>query len=214
MNWLDFVLLAILVVGAFMGMRMGIIGAAFIAIGAFVGWLLGGQFSDDIGGLFDSSLSNDTLVTVVSYAIIIVASVAVANFVVKFVRPLLTIFTLGMSSMVDKMGSLALGLLVGIAISSVLIIVLARLTYDFDTTSITGAVTGAVPSQVAEQVTVLDDQIARIEDAKEQLETSLTDSALVSLFIDVTDAIPASTLGFVPSDFKAALDILESKIDS
>ena len=214
MNWLDFVLLAILVVGAFMGMRMGIIGAAFIAIGAFVGWLLGGQFSDDIGGLFDSSLSNDTLVTVVSYAIIIVASVAVANFVVKFVRPLLTVFTLGMSSMVDKMGGLALGLLVGIAISSVLIIVLARLTYDFDTTSITGAVTGAVPSQVAEQVTVLDDQIARIEDAKEQLETSLTDSALVSLFIDVTDAIPASTLGFVPSDFKAALDILESKTDS
>ena len=214
MNWLDFVLLAILVVGAFMGMRMGIIGAVFIAIGAFVGWLLGGQFSDDIGGLFDSSLSNDTLVTVVSYAIIIVASVAVANFVVKFVRPLLTVFTLGMSSMVDKMGGLALGLLVGIAISSVLIIVLARLTYDFDTTSITGAVTGTVPSQVAEQVTVLDDQIARIEDAKEQLETSLTDSALVSLFIDVTDAIPASTLGFVPSDFKAALDILESKIDS
>ena len=214
MNWLDFVLLAILVVGAFMGMRMGIIGAAFIAIGAFVGWLLGGQFSDDIGGLFDSSLSNDTLVTVVSYAIIIVASVAVANFVVKFVRPLLTVFTLGMSSMVDKLGGLALGLLVGIAISSVLIIVLARLTYDFDTTSITGAVTGAVPSQVADQVTVLDDQIARIEDAKEQLETSLTDSALVSLFIDITDAIPASTLGFVPSDFKAALDILESNIDS
>lgn len=214
MNWLDFVLLAILVVGAFMGMRMGLIGAAFIAIGAFVGWLLGGQFSDDIGGLFDSSLSNDTLVTVVSYVIIIVASVAVANFVVKFVRPLLTVFTLGMSSMVDKLGGLALGLIVGIAISSVLIIVLARLTYDFDTTSITGAVTGAVPGQVADQVAVLDDQIARIEDAKEQLETSLTDSALVSLFVDVADAIPASTLGFVPSDFKAALDILESNIDS
>ena len=40
----------------------------------------------------------------------------------------------------------------------------------------------------------------------------LTESKLVSIFIDISDAIPASTLGFVPSDFKAALDILEGNI--
>ena len=111
--------------------------------------------------------------------------------------------------MLDKLGGAALGLLAGIAIASVLIIALARLTYDFDI----GAVTGALPSQAAERVAVLKDKSATIDNAKEQLETALSDSLLVSVFIDVTDAIPGSTLGFVPSDFKAALDILESRSD-
>ena len=209
MNWLDFVILAIVIVGAVTGMRIGLIRAAFTVVGAFVGWLLAGQLSDDIGGLFDASLSNDTYVTVISYAIIIVAAVAVANIVVKFVRPLLTIFTLGMSSMVDRLGGAGLGLVSGIAIASVFIIVLGRLTYDFDI----GTLTGAIPDRAAERVTVLKDQSASIENARDRLETALTESALVSIFIDVTDAIPASTLGFVPSDFKAALDIVESRID-
>ena len=209
MNWLDFVILAIVIVGTVTGMRIGLIGAAFTVVGAFVGWLLAGQLSDDIGGLFDASLSNDTYVTVISYAIIIVAAVAVANIVVKFVRPLLTVFTLGMSSMVDRLGGAGLGLLSGIAIASVFIIVLGRLTYDFDI----GTLTGAIPDRAAERVTVLKDQSASIENARDKLETALTESALVSIFIDVTDAIPASTLGFVPSDFKAALDIVESRID-
>ena len=209
MNWLDFVILAIVIVGTVTGMRIGLIGAAFTVVGAFVGWLLAGQLSDDIGGLFDASLSNDTYVTVISYTIIIVAAVAVANIVVKFVRPLLTVFTLGMSSMVDRLGGAGLGLLSGIAIASVFIIVLGRLTYDFDI----GTLTGAIPDRAAERVTVLKDQSASIENARDKLETALTESALVSIFIDVTDAIPASTLGFVPSDFKAALDIVESRID-
>ena len=209
MNWLDFVILAIVIVGAVTGMRIGLIGAAFTVVGAFVGWLLAGQLSDDIGGLFDASLANDTYVTVISYAIIIVAAVAVANIVVKFVRPLLTIFTLGMSSMVDRLGGAGLGLLSGIAIASVFIIVLGRLTYDFDI----GTLTGAIPDRAAERVTVLKDQSASIENARDKLETALTGSALVSIFIDVTDAVPASALGFVPSDFKAALDIVESRID-
>ena len=56
-NWFDFVLLAIIAVGAVMGLRIGLIGAAFTVVGVFVGWLLAGQWSDDVGGLFGDSLS-------------------------------------------------------------------------------------------------------------------------------------------------------------
>ncbi len=215
MNWLDFVLLAIIAVGAVMGLRIGLIGAAFMVVGVFVGWLLAGQWSDDVGGLFGDSLSNDTIVTAISYAIIIAGAVVVSRFAAKFIKPLLTVFTLGLSSMVDRLGGLALGALFGAAISAVIIIALARLTYDFDTS----VVTDLVPAQVAGQVAELDEQLAKVENVREQLETALTESKLVSIFIDISDAIPASTLaipastlGFVPSDFKAALDILEGNI--
>ena len=189
-----------------MGMKIGLIGAAFTAVGMLVGWLLAGQWSDDVGALFGDSLSNDTIVTVLSYAIIIGAAVAVSRVAAKFIKPLLTVFTLGLSGMVDRLGGLALGLLFGAAISGAIIMALARLTYDFDTS----AVTGLVPEQVAGQVARIEEQLAKVEDVREQLETSLTGSQLVSVFITVTDAIPADALGFVPSDFKAALDILEA----
>ena len=86
MNWLDFVFIAILVVGALIGMRLRLIGALFIAVGVLIGWLLAGQWSDDIGNIFADSLSNDTLVTVVSYAVIIVGVVIASNFAKKIFR--------------------------------------------------------------------------------------------------------------------------------
>ena len=77
MNWLDIVILVVIALGAFRGMSVGIIGAAIVAAGGFVGWMLAGQLSDDIGGMFDD-LSNDTLVTTVSYVVIIAAAIGVA----------------------------------------------------------------------------------------------------------------------------------------
>ena len=209
MNWFDFVLLGILVVAALAGMRYGLIRAAFNTVGVYAGWLLAGQLSDDLGALFSNSLSNDTLVTVISYAIIIFGVIIAANVAIKFVRPLLTAFTLGLSSMVDRLGGLALGLLVGLAIAGAVIIGAARLTYDFDTETLTRA----IPGQVAGQVPQMAQQLEQVKAAQQALETALTGSQLVSIFINITDAIPGNALGFVPSDFKTALDILEANIE-
>ena len=209
MNWIDFVLIGILVVAALGGMRYGLIRAAFNTVGVYAGWLMAGQFSDDVGALFSKSLSNDTLVTVVSYAIIVFGAIIAANVVVKFVRPLLTVFTLGLSSMVDRLGGLGLGLLVGLAITGAVIIGAARLTYDFDSETLTRA----IPGQVAGQVPQVAQQLEQVKAAQQALETALTESQLVSIFINITDAIPGNAFGFVPSDFKTALDILEANIE-
>ena len=48
-----------------------------------------------------------------------------------------------------------------------------------------------------------------IEKAKQRLEDGLTQSALVDVVINVVDVVPASTIGFVPSSFKSAQDVLE-----
>ena len=211
MNWFDFVLLGIVVVGAFMGMRFGLIGAAFTAVGVFVGWLLAGQYSDDIGEIAGDSVSNDTIVTVVSYAAIVIAAVIVSSIAAKIIKPLLTVFTLGLSSLIDRVGGLALGLLLGLAISGVVILAAARITYDFELTDITGSV--AVLEEVTEQVVRVEEQLAKVEEVRTGLEEALSGSQIVSAFTAVADALPANALGFVPSDFKVALEILKTKVD-
>ena len=195
MNWFDFVIIGIVVVGALIGLKTGLLGAAVTTLGAIVGWLLAGQFSDDIGGLFDDSLSGDTWLTVISYVIIVAVAIAVAGLAWRFLRPFVTIATLGLSSMVDKLGGLALGFIVGIAVAGAFIVVMARLSYNFEPPGegIGGAVAGRIP----------------VDDTRESVEGALTASAIVSGFITVTGAIPGGALGFVPSDFAAALDILE-----
>ncbi len=87
MNWLDFLVLAILVVGAILGMRLGLLGAAINAIALLIGWLVAGQLSEQVGGLFASSLSSDTIVTVISYIIIMALSLVLAKIAWKIARP-------------------------------------------------------------------------------------------------------------------------------
>ena len=200
MNWLDMVIILIVLVVALAGMRTGLLSMAFTGIGVLIGWLLAGQLSDDLGELIGNSMSSDRWVTVVSYVIIIVLSVIVAKIVGRIVRPMLSVATLGLSAMVDRLGGLTVGLLVGLLVSGALIVAMARFAYNFDLPE--GGVAGGMVKGVP-----------RVYETKERVDSALTGSSLVPVFIDVADALPASTLGFVPSDFKASLDILEKNID-
>ncbi len=200
MNWLDYLLLAILVVGAILGMRLGLLGAAINAVSLLIGWLIAGQLSDEVGGLFASSLSNDTIVTVIAYIVIMALSLVLARLAWKVVRPIVNLATLGIVGVTDRVGGIIVGAILGIVISSAIIIVLARFTYNFELpkTGIPGGIAGQVP---------------RVADTKEAVEGALTDSATVPAFINFTNALPGSALGFVPSDFKVSLEILENNIE-
>ena len=198
MNWFDYLLLAIIAAGAVAGMRLGVIGAAFMAVGGLVGWQLAGRLSDDVGGLL-SSVSGDTWVTSLSYVVIVGLSVVVAAYAWRLARPFLMAATMGMSSMVNKLGGLALGIIIGATVSFALIVVSARLTYDFELPD--GGIAGSVTERVP------------VQGSREWLEGVLVDSTIVSTFVDVADAVPGSTLGFIPSDFEAALNILEERLN-
>ena len=202
MNWFDWVLIGILLVSAYMGMKVGLIRAALGFVAMIIGWIFAGQISDKVGGLFDSSLSSDTIITVATYAVIMVLAIVLSGYAAKVIKPILTIFTLGLSSMVDKLGGLALGLLFGIALVGTIVLVGARLTYDFDTSSIEDQ----LPGQVS-------DRLPDIEDALGGLEDVLAESKIVSGVVTVADKLPAGALGFAPSDFGTALEILDFVID-
>ncbi len=198
MNWLDFVLIGIPVLAAFAGMRIGLIRAAFPSIGILIGVLLAGQLSDDVGTWFDSYLSSNTLVTVIAYALIIVVAVVVATIAAIVARKMVSMLFLGF---VDRLGGLAVGLVAGAAISGAAIIGMAQLTYN-----------SGIPEEGLAAV-VLEGRAPQVVDAKHKLEDALTGSALVPIFIGVTDALPADALGFVPSDFRVALNTLQKRID-
>lgn len=200
MNWLDLLLLAILVVGAILGMRLGLLGAAINALALLIGWIVAGRLSDEVGGLFASSLSNDTIVTVISYIIIMALSLVLARFVWKVARPIVNLATLGIVGTVDRVGGIVVGAILGIMIASVIIIVLARFTYNFELPD--SGIPGGVVSQVP-----------KVQDTKEAVEGALTDSATVPAFINFTNALPGNALGLIPSDFKISLEILERAIE-
>ena len=200
MNWFDFVIIGIVVLGAIQGMRVGLLGAAVTAIGVIIGWLIAGQLADKVGGIFDNSLTGDTIVTVISYIVIMAVTLVIITFVWKILKPILTVVTLGMTGMVDRLGGLALGLLFGIVMAGAAIIVVARFAYNFELPE------EGISGDVAQRIPIPDG-------TKESVENALTDSAIVSAFIDVTDAIPGDALGFVPSDFRISLDILEKSIE-
>ena len=166
MNWLDFLLLAILVVGAILGMRLGLLGAAINAVALLIGWLVAGQLSELVGGLFASSLSSDTIVTVISYIIIMALSLVLAKIVWKIARPIINLATLGIVGVADRVGGIIVGAILGIVVASAIIIVLARFTYNFELSD-TG-ITGGIPVQVPQ-----------VKDTKEAIEGALTDSATV-----------------------------------
>ncbi|MBM03634.1 MAG: hypothetical protein CL766_02460 [Chloroflexi bacterium] len=195
MNWLDIIILIVLISSAVFGMRTGIITALIMTIGGFVGWLIAGQLADDLGSTFSDSVSSDTLVTVVSYIIIISAGLMVGSWIAKIVRPILSVATLGISSLIDSLGGITLGLLIGIVISSSIIIFSARFAYDFENID-------------NDTVTSIADQID-VKTVRLGLQNRLVDSTSVDIFLGTIHKLPANSLGFIPSDFQISIELLE-----
>ena len=199
MSIFDIILLVILAGAAFQGLKIGLIGAAVNAVALIIGWMLAGQLSDEVGGIFKGSIASDTIVTVISYVIIMALSLFVGKMAWKTIRPIVGLATLGLMSTVDRVGGVVLGLVTGFIVIGAIIIVMARFTYNFSLPDdgVAGAVAGRLPQS----------------ETKESVEGWLKDSSIVPAFVKVADALPGSALGFVPSDFKVSFDILKSRLD-
>lgn len=198
MNWLDILIIIIFVLSIVLGMRIGLIRSAFSAVGIIIGWLLAAQFSSNLADALSDSISSRTIVTVIAYAIIIVLAMVAAAVAARIVKPMLTVLTVGMALLVDKLGGAAVGFLFGILICGALVVMLARLTYNFeipeDGEGIAGQTVGRIP---------------KAEEVKQGLEDALLGSVIVPIYVKAFNAMPGSTLGLAPSQFRSSIELLD-----
>ena len=197
MNWLDIVFIIMVTACGVVGVWIGLIRAAMAALGVVLGILVAGQVSDDLGGLYAGYISNETLANVIAYGLVILGSVIRARFITIVVLKVVNILAMGW---VDKLAGLAMGLVVGTAITWAAIGGLAELTYKSDLIE-KGVATGGLEDK------------ADAAQVKDTLEGALIGSALVRVVIQVTHNLPANDLGFVPSSFMVALETLELRMD-
>ena len=205
MNWLDVVLLGLLAISAFAGARVGIIWAAVAFGSVLVGWYFAGNVSSAAAfavSAYTDSTTIPAVVNVLTYVALLAVALYVATRVLRFLRPLLAAVTLGLSSMLDRLGGLLLGFIIGLLLVGAIVLVASRITYQVDLGAVDLGTPGAVEERVQAGETVLDG-----------LEELMASSTVVSATVRVATALPANALGLAPTDFGDALEILDQALD-
>ena len=197
MNWLDFLIIAILLVTVLWGFITGLIDMAFAVIGALLGWWLAGQYAGELSGMLGITQGSvvDTFVSSIAYPLIIAVAGAVVYLAGKILRPFIIIGTLGMAAMADKLGGAAVGLLIGLVAAVAVITMAGRMAYDFDLPD----------SGIAPVREVLDS----VENTRGTVRDALEASVIASGFLTVRDTLPDGAFDVViPDEFGAALDLI------
>ncbi|MGD1119551.1 MAG: CvpA family protein [Dehalococcoidales bacterium] len=109
MNWLDIVLIVVLAVFTFMGVKAGIIKILFTLVGGIVGVVLAGRFSDSLGNKM-SFISNSDTAKIVAFIIILVVVMIIAVILALIFKKIAETILLGW---VNRIGGGILGLLTG-----------------------------------------------------------------------------------------------------
>lgn len=205
MNFLDWILIALFVIGALWGYRKGLVDAALLAASIYVALLLSGQFAGRVLGLIWDDVESEALNTAIGYVIIFVAVFIAGRILSKIIKGSLKAVYAGW---VDKLGGVVVGLIVGLLLSGGLMAVMARYTYVVDRDG-AGVGDEGDPNFI-EQMRDSAEQFVN-DSARESLDRWLVESEVTGVLLDVRNVLPGNALGIAPEDFNTALDILESK---
>jgi membrane protein required for colicin V production len=108
MNWLDIVILVILAIAAFTGLKAGIIKVLFTIVGIIVGVILAGRFSDDFAGVL--TFIDPDWAKIAAFAIILVAVLVISGILAALLSKLISLVLLGW---VNRLAGAILGIVVG-----------------------------------------------------------------------------------------------------
>tara|TARA_B100001750_G_scaffold216009_1_gene200377 strand:- start:1208 stop:1831 length:624 start_codon:yes stop_codon:yes gene_type:complete len=203
MNWLDLVLIILCGSGFFVGWKIGLFGAIFTTVGLFTGTLFAAQFSDDLADLLTNLVSSDTVAKVLAYSVILLAVLIGAQIAKKMAQRIFKMVLLGW---VDKLGSLALGLIAGLVLSCASVTLLARYSSDLSVELLE-----LTQNQMVHQLP-LEELIDR-SGLQASVQNALVQSRLVSVFLQIHNRVPGYALGFVPDDFRLGIEVLEVEIE-
>ena len=108
MNWLDILLIVVLALVTFLGLRRGLISMVLPLVGIIIGVILAGQHYGTVGGWLP--IDNPEYAKWAAYAIIIVGVLIVAVILARILRRFIRLVLLGW---VDRAGGAILGLALG-----------------------------------------------------------------------------------------------------
>jgi len=110
MSWLDLVLIVVLAVGAFLGLRMGIIKAVLSLAGVIVGVVLAGRYYVALADVLPFFSETSDVAKIVSFAIILIVVMVIAAVAARFLKWAASVMMLGW---VNHLGGAVLGLILG-----------------------------------------------------------------------------------------------------
>ncbi|MBI4200089.1 MAG: CvpA family protein [Chloroflexi bacterium] len=110
MNWVDIVILVVVLGVAFMGFRMGIIRAVVTLAGLGLGVYLGGQFHDEASEILKPFIDSENLASFAGFAVIFIGTLVAATVVGHILRGILNLLFLGW---LDKLVGAAAGAAIG-----------------------------------------------------------------------------------------------------
>ncbi|MAO74876.1 MAG: hypothetical protein CL699_00970 [Chloroflexi bacterium] len=201
MNFIDIAIIVFMLLSMYWGVKTGLFATGIYVVGLLVGWAIAGQVAPIVGEVVDDE-SLDSLITTLSYIFVVGASIVTTRSILKLIKPASTIIdllTLGLNRLIGAI----LGLILGLAISCIVISGLARITYDF--TVIEDI------SQNIDQTEIIETEeiIATIYGTQSDIENALLESTAVPIIIFILDLNPIE----IPGDFLATIEILDSKLD-
>ena len=109
MNWLDIVILVVVVIATFLGLRIGIIKAALSLAGLVVGIILAGRYYVPLSELL-SAIPQADVAKVVAFAIILIGVMVIASVLAAVLKWIASVVMLGW---VNRLGGAVFGLVLG-----------------------------------------------------------------------------------------------------
>jgi membrane protein required for colicin V production len=207
MNIFDWVLVAVFVIGALLGLKWGLVQAILNFIAVYAAMLVGAQVADGLVAHVTDDVQNESVATAIGYVVIFLSVFIIAQIVGKIIRPMLTIIFLGW---VDKLGGVVVGILLGAILVTGVVTAMARVAYPQDEAilvEIEDFVSGDIEAAKERLYQELAERYGR-----DTLKEWLADSSLVPKVLDTRSKLPANVLGLVPGEFATALDTLDADL--
>ena len=117
MNWLNIVILVALVIPAFIGLKQGLIKAAFSLAGLIIGVVLAGNFYKPLSKML-GFISNEDIANIIAFTLILVATLAIATVLAHLLKFIASIMMLGW---VNHLGGAVFGFMLGAIFCSALL---------------------------------------------------------------------------------------------
>ncbi len=109
MNWLDIVILILIIIPTLIGLKTGIIKALFTVAGMIVGVVLAGRFSGSLGGAL-TFISDPGWAKIAAFAIILIVVMIIAAVLAAVIKWAVSAVLLGW---VNRLGGAILGFIMG-----------------------------------------------------------------------------------------------------